>query len=115
AETESEAGMASLTPEGFEAALVAAVDDWIAGATVPVPVIACGMVGARQGWVEAAYRAVPCAPVGPPLTAAPTADPRIAVHIVPGLSQTRPGADVMRGEETQIAGLLLAEPGFDGV
>ena len=34
--------------------------------------------------------------------------------VLPGLSQARP-ADVMRGEETQIAGLLAADPGFDGV
>jgi 2-dehydro-3-deoxygalactonokinase len=43
-----------------------------------------------------------------------THDPRISVQIVPGLSQAKP-ADVMRGEETQIAGALLREPGFDGV
>jgi 2-dehydro-3-deoxygalactonokinase len=43
-----------------------------------------------------------------------TSDPRLAVSIVHGLSQTAP-ADVMRGEETQIAGLLGLEPGFTGV
>jgi 2-dehydro-3-deoxygalactonokinase len=36
------------------------------------------------------------------------------VSILPGLSQASP-PDVMRGEETQIAGFLAAEPGFDGV
>src|SRR5690606_22629109 len=45
--TASDAGMGSLTPQGFEAALLAAVDPWVAGAAAPVPVIACGMVGAR--------------------------------------------------------------------
>ena len=41
-------------------------------------------------------------------------DPRLAVHVLHGLSQAEP-ADVMRGEETQIAGLIAREPGFDGV
>lgn len=105
-------GMGGLTPEGFEAALLDLVSAWLPpGRTTPV--IACGMVGARQGWTEAAYRPVPCPPLGPPLTSAPATDPRLSVRIVPGLSQLRP-FDVIRGEETQIAGLLAADPGFDG-
>jgi 2-dehydro-3-deoxygalactonokinase len=111
----SDAGMGSLGRDGFEPALLDAVAGWLVDNAAPVPVFACGMVGARQGWTEAAYRAVPCAPVGPPLTTAPTRDPRIVVRIVPGLMQARPGADVMRGEETQIAGLLHLRPAFDGV
>jgi 2-dehydro-3-deoxygalactonokinase len=41
-------------------------------------------------------------------------DPRLDVSILPGLSQSSP-CDVMRGEETQIAGLLAEQPDFDGV
>jgi 2-dehydro-3-deoxygalactonokinase len=77
-------------------------------------VIACGMVGSRQGWVEAPYATVPCRPLPEALVAAPVTDPRIDVRVVPGLRQMEP-ADVMRGEETQIAGFLAATPGFDGV
>lgn len=110
----SDAGMGALTPDGFEAALIAVVGGWLPDSG-RVPVLACGMVGARQGWTEAAYRGVPCAPVGPPLTKVQTKDARLDVRIVPGLSQTRPGPDVMRGEETQVAGLLHLHPGFDGV
>lgn len=80
----------------------------------PVPVVVSGMAGARQGWVEAPYRAVPCAPAGQGAIAVPTADPRLAVTIVPGLSQSDP-ADVMRGEETQVAGLVAASHDFDGI
>jgi 2-dehydro-3-deoxygalactonokinase len=43
----------------------------------------------------------------------PVRDPRITVQIVPGLKQMKP-ADVMRGEETQIAGALALDPAFDG-
>jgi 2-dehydro-3-deoxygalactonokinase len=79
------------------------------------PVVACGMVGSRQGWCEAPYRAVPCSPVDRAgLVAAPVTDARLKVWIAPGLKQVSP-ADVMRGEETQIAGALRLMPGYDGV
>lgn len=106
-------GMGSLKPDQFEAALLALIGPWL---TAPVtPVIACGMVGSRQGWAEAKYRAVPCTPVAADaLTRVATKDSRITVHIAPGLRQDSP-ADVMRGEETQIAGALALHPEFDGV
>jgi 2-dehydro-3-deoxygalactonokinase len=79
-------------------------------------VIACGMVGARQGWIEAPYRQVPCRPVAFDAVGRPdTSDPRLAVMVIPGLKQIAPAPDVMRGEETQIAGLLLDDPSFEGV
>ena len=100
---ESPAGMGRLEgAAAFEAALVALVGPWLPADRV-TEVIACGMVGARQGWIEAPYAAVPCAPQAGGAVAAPTTDPRLAVRILPGLSQRAP-ADVMRGEETQIAG-----------
>ncbi|MBI1217138.1 MAG: 2-keto-3-deoxy-galactonokinase [Rhodobacteraceae bacterium] len=110
----SDAGMATLTREGFEPALIALVAGWLVAGRV-TPVLACGMVGSRQGWVEAPYRAVPCTPLEPGgFVAAPCADPRLAVRVIPGLKQLAP-ADVMRGEETQIAGFLSQDPAFDGV
>lgn len=104
-------GMGTLAPDQFEGALLRLIDPWLTDR--PIPVIACGMVGARQGWREAPYRAVPCLPTGG-LMAVATQDARISVHIVPGLSQAKP-ADVMRGEETQIAGVIALNPHFDGV
>lgn len=115
AEARSDEGMGSLDPDGFEAALLRLIDDWLPPkSTNPTPVIACGMIGARQGWREARYRPVPCQPLGPEVTRVAPADSRISVTILPGLAQTKP-ADVMRGEETQIAGVLAARPDFDGV
>ena len=112
AEAASGDGMGTLSREGFEPALLRLVEPWLAG---PVEVVACGMVGSRQGWHEAPYRAVPCAPVdGATLTPVPVRDARLRLRIVPGLKQVAP-ADVMRGEETQIAGALALRPGFDGV
>lgn len=110
---QSDQGMGVLERDGFEPALLALVQDWLPEGHV-TPVLACGMVGSRQGWVEAPYSAVPCAPLGGPLAKAPCRDLRLSVHVVPGLKQPRP-ADVMRGEETQIAGYLATHPGWDGV
>lgn len=112
AEAASDDGMGRLARDGFEPALLSLVAPWLSG---PVEVIACGMVGSRQGWHEAPYRTVPCTPVDPgALTPVPTVDARLRFSIVPGLKQLAP-PDVMRGEETQIAGALALVPGFDGV
>lgn len=109
----SDDGMGKLAKAEFEPALLRVVAPWLGDSVTPV--IACGMVGARQGWMEAPYRRIPCAPVASgELMAVPTQDPRIRVMIAPGLSQAKP-ADVMRGEETQIAGALALLPRFDGV
>lgn len=112
AQAASDEGMGKLTREGYEAALLRLIAPWLA--THP-PVVACGMVGSRQGWCEAPYRTVPCTPLDrAALAMAPTTDPRLRVGIAPGLKQTQP-ADVMRGEETQIAGALRLMPNYDGV
>jgi 2-dehydro-3-deoxygalactonokinase len=113
AEAGSDEGMGRLEAAAYEPALLALIGPWLG--SEPIDVVACGMVGSRQGWVEAPYAAVP----GPPRpttapTRAPVRDPRLRVHVLPGLKQADP-PDVMRGEETQIAGFLAGEPEFDGV
>ncbi|QFU08129.1 2-dehydro-3-deoxygalactonokinase [Palleronia sp. THAF1] len=110
----SDRGMATLAPLAFEGALLDLIDAHLPQACV-TPVICCGMVGARQGWVEAPYIAVPAAPpVFAQAVRPDVRDPRMAVHVLPGMRQDKP-ADVMRGEETQIAGFLTAHGDFDGV
>ena len=109
----SDKGMGGLKRDAFEPALLDLIHDWLPD-TGRMPVIACGMVGARTGWAEADYRATPCPPLDPHQAIRPAVrDARLDVRILPGLSQAAP-ADVMRGEETQIAGYLAADPGFDG-
>ncbi|MEL7274195.1 MAG: 2-dehydro-3-deoxygalactonokinase [Pseudomonadota bacterium] len=78
-----------------------------------LPAIAAGMVGSRQGWQEAAY--LPCPTGLADLSAAltPVAG-REGVVIVPGLKMDGERFDVMRGEESQIAGLLARKPHFTG-
>ncbi|MDC0983296.1 2-dehydro-3-deoxygalactonokinase [Amylibacter sp.] len=110
----SQEGMANLSTETFEPALLKIILNWLVdGETTTV--VSCGMVGSRQGWVEAPYQEVPCEPLqNAKFARVTTQDSRIAFFVVPGIKQKSP-ADVMRGEETQIAGLLVQEPEFDGV
>lgn len=108
------AGPGIATPaQSFEAALQGLCGDWLASHG-GVPLIACGMVGSAQGWREARYQPLPAraAELATALTVVdrPGAQP---LHIVPGLLQAGELPNVMRGEETQIAGVLqsLADEG----
>ncbi|MCV2872679.1 2-dehydro-3-deoxygalactonokinase [Defluviimonas sp. WL0050] len=107
-------GVATLGPDGFEPALLALIGPYLPPSG-SVTMIACGMVGSSIGWREAPYRPVPCAPLDAAAAATvPVNDPRLSLKILPGLSQSNP-PDVMRGEETQIAGFLATHPGWDGI
>lgn len=110
----SDKGMGKLAPEDFEPVLLSLLQGALVdGETLPV--ICCGMAGARQGWVEAPYAEAPCPPPSVQRSIeVPVKDPRISVRILPGIMQAEP-ADVMRGEETQIAGVIAQDPGFSGV
>jgi 2-dehydro-3-deoxygalactonokinase len=114
AEASSVQGMGKLERSGFEPALLELVGDWLPQGRQTL-VIACGMVGARQGWIEVPYRQAPCRPVFSDVIGSPeTRDPRLKVKVLAGIKQTKPGPDVMRGEETQIAGFLAENLGFEG-
>lgn len=111
---QSDKGMSQLDPEKFEPALLDCIGPWLRNDEI-TPVIAYGMIGAQQGWLEAPYAVAPCLPVtAESVVTVPTKDPRISVQIVPGVCQRAPD-DVMRGEETQIAGYLADHHGFGGV
>lgn len=119
AQASSDKGMLSLKADEYEAELLRLVGDWLP-ATGQTDVMVCGMAGARQGWLEAAYLPVPTrldqlsqGAVMPPL-----AGSQLRVYLLPGLSQTRSAAthfDVMRGEETQLAGLVAKTTDFSGL
>ncbi len=103
-----ERGILHVEPGGFPAVFAQALAGWD-----PAPgtrVLACGMVGSRQGWVEAPYCACPAG--APELVRAlawiPEAAPGVRLGLVPGLStEDADGVpDVLRGEETQVLGAL---------
>lgn len=107
-------GMGALSPEEFEPALLELIKRHLPQDRV-VPVVACGMVGAKQGWLDVPYLITPSAPHREvKFKKAKSHNPNIEVFILPGMCQTKP-SDVMRGEETQIAGFLAGQPDFSGV
>lgn len=99
-------GLLHLPEGGFPAALQGIAGDWLT-ATPGLPLIASGMVGSAQGWREAPYVPVPAdaQSVAAGLLRF-EALPDTWLHIVPGVRRNGAWPDVMRGEETQILGLL---------
>jgi 2-dehydro-3-deoxygalactonokinase len=102
----SDAGVASVGGE-FGSVLVREIGGWL-DAFPAANVIASGMVGSRQGWIETHY--VPC-PVDLATLAAQLQRRDLGARCIaftPGL--TRMGSDgvpdVMRGEEVQVLGAL---------
>ncbi len=93
---------------GFAEALLAEVGGWIAEGEQRI--LLCGMIGSRQGWVEAEY--IPC-PAGisdlvQALVRVPFAPAE--VWLAPGVSGTDAAGvpELMRGEETAAMGVLDA-------
>ena len=91
-------GILAVPAGGFETVLYEQIHGWRER-----PVVMSGMIGARQGWVEAPY--VPC-PAGFDEIAAAMREVRKGIWIVPGVScRDESGVpDVIRGEETQVLG-----------
>jgi 2-dehydro-3-deoxygalactonokinase len=96
-------GIKSIRDGQFGAALNALLGDWRDDA---VPRIACGMIGSRQGWIEAPY--VDCPADLDAFAGRLTKAPGGELAIVPGARcvDATGVPDVMRGEETQLAGAL---------
>lgn len=99
----------------FETVLVGLIEDWLTADAAKLPVVICGMAGAKQGWLEAPYCDVPARPsdLAQGAVAPKVSDPRISVFILPGLCQ-RGDADVMRGEKPSWSALwpdILNFPG----
>src|SRR5437588_4456258 len=96
-------GILRIENGAFGAALDAIIGHW----DTTRPVILSGMIGSRQGWVEAPYARCP-AGVDDIVKALARIDYRdLRISLVPGL-RTENGAmpDVMRGEEIQVLGAL---------
>ena len=115
AESRGGEGMLHCRAGGADTGFAPVLRDHLArlGAPQGVPVLICGMAGARQGWAEAPYLRTPTR-----LDALHEGAIRIDapgdIRILPGIAQARPDRpDVMRGEETQLLG--VTEPEFSGL
>ena len=103
AERRSGEGMTVAARTGFEAVLEA--HRGAVGAPESLPVLICGMAGAKQGWVEAGYLDTPAALSAIPAAAVRIPGTKADIRILPGLAQRDASSpDVMRGEETQLLG-----------
>lgn len=103
AESRSGEGMTTARETGFPAVL----DKHLSSVQAPetLPVIVCGMAGAKQGWREAGYIDVPAKLSDIPDQAVKVEGQARDIRILPGLAQRDPhAADVIRGEETQLLG-----------
>lgn len=98
-------GAGALNPDAFPTVLTEVAGEWLEEG---LPVLVCGMAGARGRWREMPYQPAPATLRD---LAAGLASPggRSDVRIVPGLKAMADGrmVDVMRGEETQVMGLDL--------
>ncbi|MHA6644384.1 2-dehydro-3-deoxygalactonokinase [Mesorhizobium sp. A623] len=110
AERRGDDGLITAKATGFYTVLEGHLTAMAAPATLPV--IVCGMAGSRQGWIEAPYVDTP-APIDAILKGAVRLPGQARdIRIVPGLAQRLADApDVMRGEETQLAGAGLPPKG----
>ncbi len=99
-------GLLATPRDGFAEALRRAVAPWLAEGERQI--LLSGMVGSRQGWVEAPY--LPCPADLSALAAAAVPVPFGAadVRLLPGLTANDPGGvpEVMRGEEVQLFGIM---------
>lgn len=96
----------------FERALQLVCGDWLQARPAPA-LLACGMVGSAQGWRAARYLDAPASldALARALTLVPRADGAALLHIVPGLIARGALPDVLRGEETQVLGVLTSGAG----
>lgn len=114
AERRSGEGMMAAAKPGFAAVLQSHLD--AVGAANDLPVVICGMAGARQGWVEAGYIDTPAHLASILERAVQVSGQSRDIRILPGIAQRDPGApDVMRGEETQLLGALGTDAAGESV
>ena len=102
---EADAGILSVAAGGYEEVL----RDQLRRFAEPItgtPIIASGMITSRHGWLETPY--VAC-PAGKAALAAALCPLEVAglgtIWFVPGAKQLSPLPDIMRGEESQLAGI----------
>ncbi len=109
---ETKDGMKFVKSHLFEQTLLSLIDRWLDDDEI-TEILASGMVGSKQGWKEAPYQQTPCNLKKLNYITPTLKDNRISLKIFSGISQTHQ-PDVMRGEETQIAGFLNETPNFNG-
>ncbi len=106
--SEQARGILSVKDGDFASVLKAGIAGWVADYK-PLPIMMSGMIGSRQGWVEAPYVRCPAGidDIAHKLTLLQV-DGIGTVHLVPGVDHVGDDQvpDVMRGEEAQTVGAM---------
>lgn len=112
-ESRSDEGLMHCTTLGASSGFAPVLEKHLQSLDAPydLPVIICGMAGARQGWAEAPYISLPTVLDGLAEHALRIEGQSRDIRILPGLAQyDAQSANVMRGEETQLAGIAASMP-----
>ncbi len=114
-QTSSTRGIGNVQDNDFPSALEEVCGLWLSNHP-DSRLLLSGMIGSRQGWVEAPYCPCPCDFETIHQHAVALPSQRLTGYVLPGLSG--PGLsgapDVIRGEETQVVGLVALQPGLTG-
>jgi 2-dehydro-3-deoxygalactonokinase len=106
-------GVAGLSREGMAEAMADLAARWPGHG----PIYAAGMIGSNIGWAEAPYAIAPAGMADLAHAAIPVMIGEVPVRIVPGIACRRAfddAPDILRGEETELLGMMELAPG-DGV
>lgn len=106
-------GVAGLGRDDMAGMIAALVERWPDHG----PIYAAGMIGSNIGWAEAPYAPAPAGSADLARAALSVAIGETRVRIVPGIACRRAfddAPDILRGEETELLG-LIALAGGDGV
>lgn len=101
-------GILAVAEDGFGDVLHARIAPWLSRAPA-LPIVMSGMIGSRQGWVEAPYLHCPAKLSDFADALVPISHAGLPpISLVPGLDDHDGSGnpDVMRGEETQVFGAL---------
>ncbi len=94
-------GIKSVISNEFEQCLFDLIGDWLSEDSI---VLFSGMITSRSGWIETPYLELPTKLDRLLAQSVKRRIRKVNMCFLPGLSQTQPRADVIRGEELQLVG-----------
>lgn len=106
---DAEEGILSVEGRAFEKTLEVQLRK-ISGMSPTTPIIAAGMITSKQGWCETPYVHCPAGAEDLARNLISLESVRLGkIWFVPGVNQLLPEPDIMRGEESQLAGIRRNE------
>lgn len=98
-------GIMKVPDKNFEDVCQQTLDPWLQNNNLPI--IASGMITSRNGWLETPYASLPASAEQLAGALVPLHSESLRLNFVTGIATEHSGApDVIRGEETQIVGVM---------